>query len=309
MSSTYSIFNLVLKKRITVSASLVRCVFESSDVNKMRRHAPDQRIKLLFPQPSHPSIRINEGNDWYSHYMSIPKDERPLMRTYTLRALRIEDNEMDVEFVLHGKNTPVSNWLSQAEQGAPLQIVAPRATSDNTGSGQMGGMGGCEWMPPEQVNQVLLVADETALPAALGILEELSLHDSPPNVQAFFEVPVQGDCLNLEQFKFANVFWLPRDVKAEYGYGERLLEAVREHVVLPESAYIEEQSLAESVSSDGIFWERADNEGKANHFYGWVAAESTAVKNLRRYLLQERHLDKKLINFMAYWAKSSKSHH
>ncbi|PHM37968.1 vibriobactin utilization protein ViuB [Xenorhabdus mauleonii] len=307
MSSIYSIFNLVLKERITVSTSLVRCVFESSEVHKMRRHAPDQRIKLLFPQPSHPAMKVNEGSDWYSHYMSIPKEERPLMRTYTLRALRIEDNEMDVEFVLHGKNTPVSDWLSEAKQGAPLQIVAPKEASDS--SGQMGGTGGCEWVPPEQVNQVLLIADETALPAALGILEELALHDSPPKVQAFFEVPVQGDCLNLEQFKFANIFWLPRDVKEGYGYGERLLEAVREHVVLPESAFIEEQSLSESVSPDGILWERAENEGKASHFYGWVAAESTAVKNLRRYLLQERHLDKKLINFMAYWAKSSKGHH
>ncbi|MDC9596343.1 siderophore-interacting protein [Xenorhabdus anantnagensis] len=48
MSSTYSIFHLFLKERITVSPSILRCVFEGSEAHKMRRYAPDQRIRLLF---------------------------------------------------------------------------------------------------------------------------------------------------------------------------------------------------------------------------------------------------------------------
>ncbi|CDH30831.1 siderophore-interacting protein [Xenorhabdus bovienii] len=46
--------------------------------------------------------------------------------------------------------------------------------------------------------QTFLIADETALPAALGILEQLAQRDNPPYVQAFFEVPEQGDCVNVE---------------------------------------------------------------------------------------------------------------
>ncbi|MBI6548378.1 SIP domain-containing protein [Xenorhabdus sp. VLS] len=80
-------------------------------------------------------------------------------------------------------------------------------------------------------------------------------------------------------------------------------------MTFPESAFIEEQSLAETTSPDGTLWERAENENKASHFYAWVAAESSAVKNLRRYLLQERHLDRMLINFMAYWAKAPRDNH
>ncbi|KMJ46266.1 iron utilization protein [Xenorhabdus khoisanae] len=306
MSSAYSIFNLRLKERITISPSILRCVFEGSEVHKMQRYAPDQRIKLLFPQPSNPSLKVKEGKDWYSDYMSIPKEERPWMRTYTLRALRAEDNEMDIEFVLHGGDTPVSNWLRQANPGEPLQIVAPKTDINDS---PMNGADGCEWKPSAQVDQVLLIADETALPAALGILEELSLLENPPGVQAFFEVPEPEDCLNVEQFKFANVFWLPRKAKQGYTYGECLLEAVREHVTLPESVFIEEQSLTEVTSNDGTLWERAEGENKASLFYAWVAAESSAVKNLRRYLLQERHLDRTLINFMAYWAKSPRDNH
>ncbi|WP_275370695.1 hypothetical protein [Xenorhabdus bovienii] len=63
------------------------------------------------------------------------------------------------------------------------------------------------------------------------------------HVQAFFEVPEQGDCVNVEHFTFADVFWLPRDTEGKYQYGKRLIEEVPQHVTIPESAFIKEQSL------------------------------------------------------------------
>ncbi|CDH03620.1 siderophore-interacting protein [Xenorhabdus bovienii] len=302
MSSTYSIFTLFLKERILVSPSILRCVFQGPDVHRMRRYAPDQRIKLLFPVQNNPALKLEGGEEWRRDYMAIPKEQRPLMRTYTLRALRIEKHEMDVEFVLHGKNSPVSNWLSHANLGDILQIVAPMAGLD--GCMENSG-GGCEWNPPEHMCQTLLIADETALPAALGILEQLAQRDNPPYVQAFFEVPEQGDCVNVEHFTFADVFWLPRDTEGKYQYGKRLIEEVPQHVTIPESAFIKEQALDEKTTSEGELWERATSENNETRFYGWIAAESSVVKKLRQYLLQERHLDRSLINFMAYWSKSS----
>ena len=46
--------------------------------------------------------------------------------------------------------------------------------------------------------------------------------------------------------------------------------------------------LAESSLSDEVLWERAAG---GNAFYAWVAAESSTVKTLRRYLIGERDLD------------------
>jgi NADPH-dependent ferric siderophore reductase len=54
----------------------------------------------------------------------------------------------------------------------------------------------------------------------------------------------------------------------------------------------------ESSLSDEVLWERAAG---SNAFYAWVAAESSAVKTLRRYLIGERDLDRSTVNFMAYW--------
>ncbi|MEQ2026895.1 siderophore-interacting protein [Xenorhabdus szentirmaii] len=308
MSSTYGVFDLYLKERIVVSPSILRCVFQGDDVDQMQRHAPDQRIKLLLPQPDSVKLNFGDENDWYRGYQSIPKEQRPLMRTYTIRELRTEKKEMDVEFVLHDHHSPVSNWLSQVQSGDLLQVVAPRREQQDgmEGSGKKGnGIEGCEWKPSPQVRQSLLIADETALPAALGILEQLAEDDAPPYVQAFFEVPVTEDCVNLDHFTFADIFWLPRDGQEKYEHGERLVEAVRQHVVIPESANIQMQSTIEEASSEDKLWERAENENNPNSFYAWVAAESSTVKKLRHYLILERHLDRSTINFMAYWSKSS----
>lgn len=48
-------------------------------------------------------------------------------------------------------------------------------------------MGAAGWL-----QQALLIADETAVPAAMGILEQLAQQTNPPRVQAFFEVPQAG---------------------------------------------------------------------------------------------------------------------
>ncbi|MOA33445.1 Siderophore-interacting protein [compost metagenome] len=73
---------------------------------------------------------------------------------------------------------------------------------------------------------------------------------------------------------------------------------MRQRVKIPESARSTEQSLAENSLGGDVLWERAEG---ANSFYAWVAAESSTVKALRRYLIGERELDRAAVNFMAYW--------
>ncbi|CFR22532.1 siderophore-interacting protein [Yersinia massiliensis] len=290
-SSSYRIFDIKLKAKENVSPSLMRCVFEGAEVNRMKLEAPDQRIKLLFPAEDGQIPQLEKSDDWYRSYMALPKAQRPVMRTYTLRALRTEQNEMDVEFVLHGETGPASAWATHAKAGDAIQVVAPNAE-------HLSDSGGYEWSPPAQMTQALLIADETALPAAVAILEQLALQINPPQVQAFFEVPLAGDCLSLEQYQFAQIHWLPRDVEGQSAHGRLLVDAVRQSVQIPDMAQVAGQSLAENSLGGEVLWERAEGE-KA--FYAWVAAESSTVKVLRRYLIGERGLDRSTVNFMAYW--------
>lgn len=288
---SYRVFDIQLKEKVKISPSLLRCVFAGAEVHRMKLEAPDQRIKLLFPAEEGQTPRLEHGDDWHRSYMAIAKPQRPVMRTYTLRALRAEHNEMDVEFVLHGESGPASAWATHAQLGEAIQVVAPNADYPLDS-------GGYEWAPPAQMAQALLIADETAFPAAVAILEQLALQAHPPQVQAFFEVPVAGDCLNLAQFSFARVHWLPRDAVHQPVHGHLLVDAVRQWVQIPAAARLEGQSLSENSLGGEVLWERAEG---TNAFYAWVAAESSTVKSLRRYLIGECGLDRASVNFMAYW--------
>ncbi len=129
MTASYRIFNVTLRRRISVTPSLLRCVFTGPDVAHMKHEAPDQRIKLMFARPDGNTARLPVSDSWYQDYLALPRERRPFMRTYTLRALRREACELDVEFVLHGDNGPASRWAMNARPGDTLQssrrIVIP----------------------------------------------------------------------------------------------------------------------------------------------------------------------------------------
>lgn len=108
------------------------------------------------------------------------------MRTYTIRALRPARGEVDVEFVLHGDNGPASRWAMRARPGDRLAMTAPLASAG-------GEKLGYEWKPPRGVRRILIIADETALPAAAGIFETLDDLPLAPRVEALIEVPRSDD--------------------------------------------------------------------------------------------------------------------
>ena len=256
----------------------------------MKSDSPDQRIKMLFPAEDGTPPSLPVEGEWYPTLLAIPKDQRPIVRTYTLRHVDPARREVTVEFVRHGTEGPASAWAINAKAGDALQIVAPNAE-------QIEDSGGYEWTPPVGLRRALIVADETALPAARGILEMLACQVNPPQIQAFFEVPEQDDCIDLTAFDFATVHWLPRQPQAA-SHGECLLSAVKRLARLPES----DGAGSVKEEADGeLLWDKATTA--SGDFYGWVAAESTVVKQLRRYLIGERGVEQDAINFMAYWAK------
>lgn len=81
--------------------------------------------------------------------------ERPLMRTYTIRAQR--DTEIDVDFVVHGHTGIASQWALEAQIGDTISI---------------GGPGPAKLITPDAA-WFLLVGDMTALPAISVNLEKL----------------------------------------------------------------------------------------------------------------------------------------
>lgn len=290
----YRLFNVELKRREQLSPALTRFVFGGPEVAEMKTLAADQRIKIFFPDASGQPPSLPGGSEWYQAYRSVEPARRPPMRTYTIRALRAEQEEVDVEFVLHGENGPASAWATHARIGDRLQLAAPnRQYGDDPG--------GYEWKPPAGVRHILLIADETALPAVAVILEELAGEAEPPVVEAFLEVPGEADILDLPAIPGARLHWLPRHQAGIHSRnGERMIEAARQ-ARLPEREVAggAAQELEDIDIDEEILWELASPE--SGSFYAWVAGESAAVMAIRRYLVQERGIDKRHLTLMGYW--------
>ncbi len=285
----YRLFNVRLVRKDDVSPSLRSLVFSGPEVAQMKREAPDQRIKILFPSEDDTPPALPAEGHWSQLLQEIPKPRRPIVRTYTLRHCNPTRHELTVEFVNHGTKGPASAWAIHAQPGDALQIVAPDAAYP-------GLSGGYEWSAPAGLQHALIIADETALPAARGILELLAKQAIPPKVQMFLEVPEQGDCLDLSHFRFAEIFWLPRQ-PVGLAHGEYLIEAVKQHALLPAACHHE---TVLTQTEDEHLWHKAVSDNNA--FYGWVAAESTVVKQLRRYLTAKRGVSPDVLSVMAYWA-------
>ncbi|MFG6068544.1 siderophore-interacting protein [Stenotrophomonas indicatrix] len=286
---TYRLFEVALKERRVLSPSLDRMVFTGADVAHMKTEGPDQRIKVFFPLPGQDAPDVPSGEDWYARYRALPDDARPPMRTFTLRQLRAGECEVDVDFVLHGQTGPASRWATHARPGDRVVLLAPDADCADSSEGW-------EWKPPAGVGQVLLVADETALPAVAGILDELAGLADPPRTLALLEIAQAGDAVPLKAPATAELVWLPR---GQQTHGQRLLQAVQAR--LAAAATVAEAAELDDIDVDAqILWEQADASADGA-LYAWVAGEAGAVMAIRRHLLKDCGLDRRAITFMGYW--------
>ena len=285
----YRLFDVELVRKTELSPHMARLTFGGPAVRRMRTCAADQRIKLFFPNAAGERAALEDRPDWYAIYKTQDIAARPPMRTYTIRHLRADEGEVDVDFVLHGETGPASRWALNAQPGERLQMTAPNA-------GFAGDPAGYEWKPPAELSQVLLIADETALPALAGILDELAARPKPPRAQAFVEIPQAEDALPTASWPGLELEWLPRGAAA---HGARMVEALARAEV-PTAARAPALETVGDIDIETVLpWERA-TEGAAG-FYAWVAGESAAVMAIRRELAQAGGLDRRSINLMGYW--------
>jgi NADPH-dependent ferric siderophore reductase len=159
--------------------------------------------------------------------------------------------------------------------------------------------GGIEF-DPGSASRLLLVADETAVPAVASILEALPADAAGT---AYLEVPVDADVQQLAAPPGVRVVWLPRNGAAP---GERFCKAVLalfglEVRVGSEPPVEVDPDLWETptYSSSGEVVEPASEP--TTDLYAWVAGESGAVTRLRRHLVRYAGLDRRQVAFMGYW--------
>ena len=281
----YLLMTFSVLKRERLSPSFIRITFVSEDGLDFTSWGPDQRVKLYLPEPGTAAPRL-PLTDWNAAWQHLDPDLRPARRSYTIRNARPDRGELDIDFVDHGVEGPASAWAFHAKPGDLLQIAIPNGVFT-------GKRIGCDWRPPAGVSRLLIMGDETSLPAICNILE--TLPKSATSIDCFVEVPRAGDDTAAGELA-SRITWLPRYQDPP---GAKLKQALG-YSQMPELTRLKRlHGLEKSVAPNERMWDpAADTSGP---FYAWVAAEGSAVKFIRHALMKECGLPKSAVSTMGYW--------
>ncbi|MGW8482257.1 siderophore-interacting protein [Microbacterium sp. NPDC055903] len=246
-----------------LSAHWIRITLGGGDIDRFVPMGFDQWFRLFLPIGGEAGLeRVPaKANSMFGYlkFLRIPDGERPVMRNYSVRAYRAATAdagaEIDVDFVLHGSAAdgtagPASRWAETCAAGEHVLIIDE----------------GLTFNPQRGTDRVVLVGDETALPAIASICASL-----PETATGFaiVEVPSDEDALTFPHPVGVDVTWIarPHDVKP----GERALAALRE------------------------------TELPAAPFHAYGAGEQSLASGVRKQLVGERGVDKDQVSFCGYW--------
>ncbi|GAA5034147.1 siderophore-interacting protein [Microbacterium fluvii] len=259
------LLHVTVLRRERLSPHWMRVTLGGGDIERFRPMGYDQWFRIFLPLGGEEGMeRIPAKANrmlGYLKYLRIPDGVRPVMRNYSVRAFRPAAGErgaeIDVDFVLHGSVEdgtagPASRWAETVEPGTSVGLIDE----------------GLAFNPDRGTEHVLLVVDETALPAVSSICATLPASASG---RAIIEVPSLDDALEFPHPAGIEVEWIVRDHDDKPGtLALARLEAL------------------------------TDAEYPAADFHAYLAGEQALPTSARRHLVA-RGVDKDLISFCGYW--------
>ncbi|WP_267423691.1 MULTISPECIES: siderophore-interacting protein [unclassified Curtobacterium] len=167
--------------------------------------ATDTYVKLLLAKPG---LGLEPPYDLEALRETLPKQDRPARRTYTVRAVDHVARTIAIDFVVHGDDGLAGPWAASAQPGDRLALSGPG--------------GGYAPSDDPAVTHVLL-GDDSALPAIGAALE--AMHAAATGV-ALVEVAGPGDEQAIRHPAGVDLRWLHRDATGAVP-GTLLLAAAR----------------------------------------------------------------------------------
>ncbi|MDR5699655.1 siderophore-interacting protein [Agromyces aerolatus] len=235
-----------------ISPHFVRLTVAGPELANWRDLGFDQWFRLAVPTSE--ATRFDNLADTfdtagYLRYLTLPRATRPVIRNYTVRAFRAELRELDIDFVVHGDEGVAGPWAGGLPVGASVGLIDQ----------------GCGYAHAE-ADHTLLVGDESALPAVVGILRDLP---RDARGHAIVEIADLDDRQEVDGPDGVEVHWVVREP------GRRIGEAALQHLIdLP--------PLDGTVSA-------------------FAAGESKLATGARRHLVNERGVPKASVTFCGYW--------
>ncbi|WP_439842984.1 siderophore-interacting protein [Aeromonas taiwanensis] len=114
---------LTVKHVHDVSPNLRRVCLTSPELTDYPFSCGGAHVKIMLPRPGQSEIVLPtptpQGPRW------LDPAQKPVIRTFTIRAFRREALELDIDFALHGEAGPASRFALHAKPGDKLAISGP----------------------------------------------------------------------------------------------------------------------------------------------------------------------------------------
>lgn len=167
-------------------------------------------------------------------FAALPAEQRPVVRTYTVRWADTDRREIAIDFVVHGDHGVAGPWAAHAKPGQRAFLMGPSGA----------------YAPDPAADWHLLAGDEAGLPAISAALEAM-----PEDAigQVFIEVAGPEDEIALRAPSGVNVKWIYRggraDLVPEDSAGDQapLVAAVKEAAWLPGQVQVFVHGEAQTV--------------------------------------------------------------
>ena len=180
---------LTVLRRERLSPHTVRITAGGPGFDALRMNEfTDKYAKVLFVDPA---LGLAPPYDLAALRESLPSDQQPVTRTYTLRRADPKGRQLAIDFVVHGDEGIAAPWAARAQPGDILTLS---------------GAGGA-YHPDPGSDWYLLAGDESALPAICSALEAL-----PGDARgiAYLETCDPGEYLDATPPSGMQVIWLHR---------------------------------------------------------------------------------------------------
>lgn len=152
-------------ERTELSPRMLRLTFQGDGLRDLVIDRPAMSVRLLVPTPGTDELvrPVWNGNEFV-----LPDGSRPALRTFTPLRIDNTSGSVDIEVVRHPGGA-VSEWAETAEPGSPAAISGPGTGFDHRPNS----------------TRLIVLADETALPAALQVAAS-----APDDVQVSVHVEI-----------------------------------------------------------------------------------------------------------------------
>jgi NADPH-dependent ferric siderophore reductase len=182
--------NLTVIRREQLSPHMVRIVAGGDGfADYVNNDFVDRYVKIVFPQPG---VDYALPLDLWTIRETLPREQWPFTRTYTVRWVDPAARELAIDFVIHGDEGLAGPWAASAQPGDALTFTGP----------------GGAYNPAPDADWYLFAGDEAALPAIAASLESLP---AAAKGVAFLEVDSDADLQPIAAPSGVALTWLRRN--------------------------------------------------------------------------------------------------